>query len=285
MSSAAALLDCARSQLGVKENPPGSNMVLYSTWYPMPGQPWCGMFVSWCADRTAATDVIPKYAYTPDGAQWFKDRGQWYGSPAVGDVVFYQWATSSRICHTGVVETVNSDGSINAIEGNTDESGGGSGGKVMRQCRRSYIVGYGRPAYSTDDAEDDMASYYCEVAQNTGQGIEAAGEDIRWQVENDDKSNWHASSYPGVFPTLSIGGNAAASVQLDGPGQVELRVYASTGAKLATFARHTSHGAGYVNVAGYCKVSKGQYITLWVKPTSGTLTARYGVLSIAARER
>jgi surface antigen len=285
MSSAPALLNCARSQLGVKENPPNSNMVLYSKWYPMPGQPWCGMFVSWCADQIGATDVIPKYAYTPDGAQWFKDRGQWFTQPQVGDIVFFQWATSNRICHTGIVETVNSNGSINAIEGNTDESGGGSGGKVMRQSRRSYIVGYGRPTYTTDDPEDDVTSYYCEVAQNTGQGIDPTGEDIRWQQENDDDHKWHTGSYPGVFPTLKIGGNATASVELDGAGLVELRVYTSKGDKLKTFGRHTSHGAGYVNVAGYCKVSKGQYLCLWVKPTgSAPITARYGVLAIAARE-
>jgi hypothetical protein len=37
--------------------------------------------------------------------------------------------------HTGFIETVNADGSLSSLEGNTDAAGGRTGGQVMRQTR------------------------------------------------------------------------------------------------------------------------------------------------------
>src|SRR5207249_4164259 len=51
--------------------------------------------------------------------------------------------------HVGLVEAVRADSSIVTIEGNTDERGGGSGGKVMRHVRRANIAGYGYPQYAS----------------------------------------------------------------------------------------------------------------------------------------
>jgi hypothetical protein len=63
--------------------------------------------------------------------------------------VFFNFPGDSvnRISHVGIVESVRPDGSIVTIEGNTDERGGRTGGKVMRKVRRVGIVGFGIPDY------------------------------------------------------------------------------------------------------------------------------------------
>lgn len=147
MATAQDVLNVARSQLGVREDPPGSNQVMYATWAGIPGLAWCGAFVCWVLDQAGALDV-PRFVWTPSGAQAYKDRGRWDHEPSIGDVVFFTWPEVGRICHVGFVEAVRADGGVVTIEGNTDERGGGTGGKVMRHVRRSYMTGFGRPQYS-----------------------------------------------------------------------------------------------------------------------------------------
>ena len=146
--TAQQVLAVARKELGVKESPPGSNKVKYSKWYGMVG-PWCAMFVSWVAAQSGATAIIPRHAYTPDGVKWFKARGAYYSKGRVGDIVYFSWPGMGRVSHVGIVEAVHSDGSYTTIEGNTDAAGGRTGGKVMRQRRKKYINGFGRPKYGS----------------------------------------------------------------------------------------------------------------------------------------
>lgn len=149
-----------RSQLGVSENPPGSNRVLYSAWYGVPA-PWCQMFQNWAHVKLGM--VPPGYdaaaapkgsAYTPTCADWFRKRGRWSTRPQVGDLVYYDFPNDGvgRISHVGWVEAVHPDGGITAIEGNTDSSGSRTGGSVMRKVRRTGIVGFGRLDYEQEEA-------------------------------------------------------------------------------------------------------------------------------------
>lgn len=144
------MLRVARSQIGVKESPRGSNRVKYTKWYGLIG-PWCAMFVSWVARQAGVgKDVIPTHAYTPDGRNFFRNKNRFYKRPKVGDIVYYQFPGFSRVSHVGIVETVHGDGSWTAIEGNTDAAGGRTGGQVMRKRRYSVgrLGGFGRPAYA-----------------------------------------------------------------------------------------------------------------------------------------
>ncbi len=150
--SVASVLARARGQLGVSEAPPGSNKVLYCEWYGLRG-PWCAMYVSWVFFHEGLPLPITEprgFAYTPSGVAWFKQQGRWHTSkPQPGDLVFYDFPGDNvnRVSHVGIVEQVLPDGSIHALEGNTDERGGRTGGKVMRRARRVGIVGFGRPAW------------------------------------------------------------------------------------------------------------------------------------------
>ena len=150
----------AESQLGVSESPAGSNRTPYTDWYGTVG-PWCAMFVSWCfahEGNPLAASTSKGFSYTPSGAAWFKSQNRWTATPARGHVVFFDFPGDdvNRISHVGIVTAVNADGSIDTVEGNTDEKGGRTGGKVMRRRRKIGIVGYGVPNYRTtavDSAE------------------------------------------------------------------------------------------------------------------------------------
>lgn len=147
MGTAAGMIAEARALLGLGENPPGSNRNKVSEWYGLIG-PWCDMTITWCATRSGNLNAVGgRFAYTVYHAQKFQSMGRWHyglGGIKPGDVVFFDWSGSGRIAaidHVGLVEAVNSDGTITTLEGNTSN-------KMMRRRRGGkIIVGYGRPAY------------------------------------------------------------------------------------------------------------------------------------------
>lgn len=157
MGSAAGMLSKARSQLGYQERV--GNRTKYGAWYGLDGEAWCDMFISWVAAYSGNASAVGKFSYTPAHAQWFIDHGRWGHTPRVGAIVFYIWPGMSRISHVGIVESVRSDGSIVAIEGNTNSLGlSRTGGGVYRVVRRSHIAGYGYPAYSTTSSSGGTPS-------------------------------------------------------------------------------------------------------------------------------
>lgn len=123
----------------------------YWSWYGFDSRvEWCACFVSWCADQCGYIEagVIPKFAGCVQGAQWFKDRGQWQDNsyePHPGDIIFFDWddgGQDGESDHVGIVERVEG-GRVYTVEGNSGDS-----------CRqKSYsigyyeIYGYGVPAY------------------------------------------------------------------------------------------------------------------------------------------
>jgi hypothetical protein len=155
VTTAGEVLNLAASQVGTSESPANSNRTKYGAWYGLDANPWCAMFVSWVfhhAGLPLPASTAKGFAYTPSGAAWFKNQGRWTTTPGVGHVVFYDFPGDgvNRISHVGIVERVNADGSITAIEGNTSAGSAGSqrdGGGVYRRTRKVGIVGYGIPAY------------------------------------------------------------------------------------------------------------------------------------------
>ncbi len=148
MPTVKQVLDKARSQLGLGE----PNFI--QRWYRQRNGsaysgnfPWCDAFVTWCWVMCGGKGM-PDFAYTVYHAQWFKGKGRWhYGTAGIraGDMVFFDWKGShsiGAIDHVGLVERV-SGNKIYTIEGNM-------GDKCQRKVRdKTYIVGYGRPAYTS----------------------------------------------------------------------------------------------------------------------------------------
>ena len=152
-TTADQLVGVAASQIGYFATP--GTPTKFGEWYGIPTGYWCAMFVSWCASESGAQDIIPKHAYTPSGVQWFHEHVEW--SPGLagvrrGDIVYFDFpGAPDRVSHVGLVESVNADGSVTTIEGNTSgtvEGNQRNGGLCARKIRRSYIVGFGRPAYA-----------------------------------------------------------------------------------------------------------------------------------------
>ena len=144
-ASVQGILSRAASQIGTGEIPPGSNITKYGLWYGMLRAPWCAMFVSWVFYHEGMPLPFQNgkgFAACVYGVAGFKKKGQWHTSnPRPGDVVFFDWEGGRFTDHVGIVESVNGDGSINTIEGNT------SNNRVERRRRSREIIGYGRPNY------------------------------------------------------------------------------------------------------------------------------------------
>lgn len=142
------VLNTARSQLGYREG--ANNSTKYGLWYGLNHQPWCAIFLSWVAAKAKVSRIIPKHAYTPAGADWFKARDAWGHKPRVGAVVYYDTAGLGRISHVGIVEKVLPGGAWYAIEGNTNAAGSREGRVVRRQRRTTTGSrgGFGYPDYT-----------------------------------------------------------------------------------------------------------------------------------------
>ena len=114
----------------------------YGEWYGMNGQPWCAMFVSWCAREAGYLGTeVPQYAYCPYGKAWYVQRGRYYARtsgyiPKRGDVIFF-WS-GTEISHTGIVVAATSN-TVTTIEGNAS--------RKVKSCTydltNAYIDGYG----------------------------------------------------------------------------------------------------------------------------------------------
>lgn len=152
------LLELARRQLGVKEDPPGSNKVKYNTWYygrevSGAAYPWCMVFVQWVFDR-ASVKLPTRTASCGALMRAAQAAGCWVTKGyRPGDVVIYDFPGGAATDHCGIVEAVD-DSRVSAIEGNTSSSNDADGGAVERRTRRlSLIAGAVRPTFDEEVEE------------------------------------------------------------------------------------------------------------------------------------
>ena len=166
------ILTVARSQLGIKEMPAGSNNVKYNTAYygrAVRGDsfPWCCAFVWWVFQQVCPSLFYGggKTAYCPALEIYAKNHGQWVTSGyRPGDCVLFDFHGGGKglACHIGIIECISNTGII-CIEGNTSVSSNDNGGCVMRRTRYlSQILGAFRPNYAEPNKESEdseMLSY------------------------------------------------------------------------------------------------------------------------------
>jgi hypothetical protein len=119
-----AIVNLARAEIGVSEQPPGSNdspriaqFRQATAGAPGPG-PWCAYFVSWAAREAGVPigDAGQGYGRVDDVWAWAERSGKAIpagsGRPQPGDLIVWDE-------HIGIVESVGADGSIHTIEGNS----------------------------------------------------------------------------------------------------------------------------------------------------------------------
>ena len=145
----ARMIQVALAENGVAET--GQNETKYGKHMKADKLPWCGSFLNWCADQAGVK--VPNVVSTKAGAEAFKKMNQWHTKPKIGDFVFFDFVIDDKVTinHIGLVIRV-SEKQIVTIEGNTSGAGDQrNGGEVMVKSRtlgaRSFVVGYGRPAY------------------------------------------------------------------------------------------------------------------------------------------
>ena len=135
MTTPLRALAVAISQLGVQEDPKGSNSGPQVNKYLAsvglgPGYSWCMAFVYWCfREANAASQLV-----TTGGVlrQWNERPKLRVTVPAPGDIFIMDYGKG--LGHTGIVEKVVGD-KIHTIEGNTNDEGSREGFEVCRRVR------------------------------------------------------------------------------------------------------------------------------------------------------
>lgn len=155
------LVNQAKSWIGYKESDGSHKKIIdvYNAHKPLAQgykvkytDAWCATFVSACAIKCDAEDIIPTECSCPRMIELCKKKGIWIENEAItpkkGDIIFYDWDDSGSgnnkgvADHVGIVEKV-SNGKITVIEGNYSNC-------VMRRTlavNAKYIRGFARPKY------------------------------------------------------------------------------------------------------------------------------------------
>lgn len=124
--------------------------------YNFVAEPWCDMWISYNAVMANVQDVVGVFAYCPSHVNWFKNRGEWVTNQKDaqrGDLIFFQ--SGGVACHVGVVYKVENN-TIYTYEANTSggsnslEANGGMSCPKSYTIGSSYILGFGRPAWTTE---------------------------------------------------------------------------------------------------------------------------------------
>lgn len=155
-------IELAKSQVGIAED--GSGETKFNKWYvespraketvardggsvqAYDDAAWCDMFISWIGEQIGLSDQFGSDAWTIAHAEWFRDQGRWGTEPKPGAIVFYAWNGGkdiSDIVHVGMVTKKIDDGTIEAVEGNTDNA------VRVRKRSTGTVVGYGYPEYKS----------------------------------------------------------------------------------------------------------------------------------------
>ena len=144
-----SVLQIAAWQIGVVETPAGSNRVKYGEAFGMNGQPWCMMFV-WWVFREAGFNLYKTGSCTTLASR-YRAAGQWVTSGyKPGDIVMFDFSGKKKKTeHVGILESIDADGNLITIEGNTGTGNDANGGAVMRRVRSpKYVTGACRPGYN-----------------------------------------------------------------------------------------------------------------------------------------
>lgn len=156
------VLTIAANEVGVKENPPGSNLVKYNTWFyskEVSGAkfPWCGTFVSWCYAAAGFPIKGGGYSRGFAGCQYavanVKKWGRIITEPKSGDVVFFDWEGDGKFDHTGLFAANLPNGNFQTIEGNTAIGNDSNGGCVMVRERKYKNCIFVRPHNSEQNTK------------------------------------------------------------------------------------------------------------------------------------
>ena len=170
MATANDILTMAKSFIGTKESPSGSNNVIFNTHYygrEVTGSSyaWCCTFV-WDIFRLCGASSLfydgKKTAYCPNLQAWADTRGLTVGKSKgqAGDIILFDWNNNNLADHVGIILSKNSNGTYTTIEGNTSIASNDNGGNVMRRTRKQReVLMIIRPKYDTTKNDKVMKMF------------------------------------------------------------------------------------------------------------------------------
>lgn len=158
MTQADKLVSAAVSQIGERENPPGSNMTKYGAAYGWNGVAWCCIFVWWCFREAGLSSLFyngNKTASCTALMKWAANCGRFVVKDfAKGDVFLYDYdnvKTDSE--HTGIYTGEMVNGKYKVVEGNYADA------VCMVERNPGEIIGAFRPAWQDEgEAPQDGGS-------------------------------------------------------------------------------------------------------------------------------
>ena len=143
----------AKSQLGYTEG--SNNNTYFGNWFGCNYNPWCAMFVCWCAAKAGvSSSVVPRLAMAD--RSWAKEQGVYYKSrywggtytPQGGDLIYFSWSVRDYADHIGMVTGTHKENGVlyvDTIEGNKHD-------KVTTgsyEIGNRYVLGYVSPKYKS----------------------------------------------------------------------------------------------------------------------------------------
>ncbi len=176
--SLSKVVEIARGELGVTENPPGSNRVKYWDLFgpEWQGQPWCVAFLWWVFQKAGERMAFfggGKTASCGMLLRWYREQGLVVDKRdiQIGDILILNFSGTQDTQHCGlVVDKGKLAGTWYTIEGNTTPGEEGSqddGGCVALKMRSvRSVVAVCRPKYKPEEAEkiDDITGHWAEKA-------------------------------------------------------------------------------------------------------------------------
>jgi len=157
VATAEDVLALARSQIGVAENPLGSNRgTPYHAWFGAysQGWQWCAIFVAWLFHHTDPALVHGlRSAYSGDYLTVGRRHGEEVTVGEPGDIVVFDWGDGGITDHIGIVES-RTGNTYRTIEGNVNDRVG----RVTRARSRTCVMWFVRPKYAAPKKEEDEMS-------------------------------------------------------------------------------------------------------------------------------
>ena len=256
------LVGVALTQVGYREGK--NNDTKYCDWMGYPNQPWCAMFISWCADQADIPKSIlkPSPWASPGSSRGFNIPYHAMGSgyiPKRGDLFF-----TEKFEHVGIVLGVDGEYFI-TIEGNTNDDGSDEGYGVLIRSRLISECHFGTPRYKGTSEEHNFVKEQDEAHPHT----------IRYRCTICGES--HTAGTKGQDVTCSQCMTCKCDIKKAGWYQVNV-----TGMRLAVRAGHST---AYDRI-GYLEDGEAVYVhamgSEWAHITYGKTT---GYVAVAYLER
>lgn len=129
-------LNIGLTQVGIKEDPYGSNKQKYGVWYGYNGVPWCAIFDSWCFAQVGH----PQWRYASvalavHDARYNRNGATLVTVPQLGDLMCYETAEGPDEHIAFFAGAINSK-SFYDLGGNTGPTNMSNGGEVLKQVRQ-----------------------------------------------------------------------------------------------------------------------------------------------------